>query len=419
MKQRLRLILTLIVLLPGVTPSAFAGGYRLSLQGQKALGMGHTGGAVTDTAEVVFFNPAGMTFLQSELDITGGVTPIQNNTVFQNQMTQSSAETDNPLGTPINFYLAKKINQQLSYGLGIYTPFGNAVEWEKNWPGSHLLNTIELQAIFVQPTAAYQFNDTFSIGLGASYVSGSVEFNRDISTSLSDENGTRSNVTIEASNVDAWGYNIGILARLSPEISLGIDYRSEIELEASNESADFRNIPSSLQSAFPDTTFNADLVLPAELTLAMAYHFNEHTLVAFDFNRTFWSAYKNLNVSFNNSAGTSLNPRNYEDSNIYRLGIQHRVEQFVFRAGTYLDETPVEQGYFTPETPRNDSIGITSGLSYSISEKWTVDFSYLFLIFDEFEGRYDFYQQSGVNIPFSGEYKNSAIAFGFGAQYKI
>jgi long-chain fatty acid transport protein len=419
MKQRSVFIITLMALFPGVVPSSFAGGYRLSLQGQKALGMGHAGAALTDSAEVVFFNPAGMAFLQSDLDITGGVTPIQSNTLFQNQITQASSETDNPLGTPFNIYLTQKSNAQISYGLGIYTPFGNSVEWEKNWPGSHLLNTIELQTIVIQPTISYQLNDTFSVGLGASYVTGDVEFNRDLSTSLTDTNGIRSSVTIEASNVDAWGYNIGIFARLSPKISLGIDYRSKIELRASNESADFKNIPSSLQADFPDTTFSADLILPAELALAMAYHFNEQTLVAFDFNRTFWSAYKDLNVQFNNGAGTSLNPRNYEDSNIYRFGAQHQVEKFVFRAGVYLDKTPVKQGYFTPETPRNDSIGITSGASYSLSEKWTVDISYLFLIFDEFEGRYDFYQQSGTNIPFSGEYKNSAVAFGFGAQYKI
>ena len=151
----------------------------------------------------------------------------------------------------------------------------------------------------------------------------------------------------------------------------------------------------------------------------MAYHFNAHTVVAVDFNRTFWSAYENLNVNFNNSAGTSLNPRNYEDSNIYRLGVQHQIEQFAFRAGVYIDKTPVKPGYFTPEAPRNDSIGITSGLSYAISENWVLDLSYLFLIFDEFDASYDFYQQSGSTIPFSGEYKNTAIAFGFGVQYKI
>ena len=42
--------------------SAHAGGYRVSLQGQKALGMGHTGVAMSDSSEVVFFNPAGMSW---------------------------------------------------------------------------------------------------------------------------------------------------------------------------------------------------------------------------------------------------------------------------------------------------------------------------------------------------------------------
>ena len=37
--------------------SVYAGGYRVSLQGQRALAMGHTGVAVVNSAELAFFNP--------------------------------------------------------------------------------------------------------------------------------------------------------------------------------------------------------------------------------------------------------------------------------------------------------------------------------------------------------------------------
>jgi len=51
-------------LLTLASASMFAGGYRVSVQGQKQLAMGHTGVAVVNSAEVTFFNPAGMFFFR-------------------------------------------------------------------------------------------------------------------------------------------------------------------------------------------------------------------------------------------------------------------------------------------------------------------------------------------------------------------
>jgi long-chain fatty acid transport protein len=51
----------IVVLLIGmsVATSLHAGGYRVATQGQRALAMGHTGVAMTDSAESIFFNPGG------------------------------------------------------------------------------------------------------------------------------------------------------------------------------------------------------------------------------------------------------------------------------------------------------------------------------------------------------------------------
>ena len=50
--MRKLLSLTLLAL---AGSTAFAGGYRVSIQGQKQLAMGHTGVAVVNSAEVAFF----------------------------------------------------------------------------------------------------------------------------------------------------------------------------------------------------------------------------------------------------------------------------------------------------------------------------------------------------------------------------
>ena len=402
-----------------ITSSVFAGGYRVALQGQKALGMGHTGVAMTESSEVVFFNPAAMTSLENDLDISGGITFIDSVIKYQNHTANTSAETDNPVGTPVSFYISQRHDEKLSYGIGLYTPYGNTVEWDKDWAGSHLVNNIELHAIYLQPTISYKLNDTYSFGFGPTIVSGSVKFNRNLSTSLADANGNRSNVTIKASGVTGMGINLGFLAKASDDLSIGISYRSKVDLKARDESADFQNVPVSLQGVYFDTTFDADLVLPAELTVGVSYDLNSDIVLAFDINRTYWSAYESLDVHFNNGAGTSLNPRNYNDANIFRFGAQYTMnEELVIRAGVYFDNSPIGDGYYTPETARADSTGFTVGATYKISKRMELDFSFLELIFDEFNGSYDYYDQSGTLISFGGDYKSSVTTIGFGLNYK-
>ncbi|MBF0264557.1 MAG: outer membrane protein transport protein [Gammaproteobacteria bacterium] len=410
-------IITVIIAIC-IAPTVFAGGYRVSLQGQQAQGMAHAGTAMSDSSEVVYFNPAGMSFLNSDMQVTGGLTLIDAVTKFQNENTNTSEQTDNPIGTPVSLYATKKYDDNLSYGLGIYTPYGNAVEWEQDWAGSHLVNDIELKAIYIQPTISYKINDKYSIGFGPTYVLGSVEFNRNLSTSLSDANGNRSNVTLNADNIGAWGYNVGFLAKPIDKLSIGVGYRSKVVLKARGENADFENLPGTMQSAYADTTFDANLVLPAELSLGFAYKLTPKTTLAFDFNRTFWNAYTNLDVQFDNAAGTSLNPRNYEVSNIYRVGLQHVInEKFTVRGGMYVDKSPIQSGYFTPETARNDSLGLTAGASYQMSRNLGIDLSFLYLTFDEFEGSYDYYDQSGKLVSFGGSYITSVYTLGLGFNY--
>lgn len=413
--KRAILLSTLIM----TATSSFAGGYRVSLQGQKALGMGHAGVAMAESSEVVFFNPAAMTQLESDFAITGGISLVSSAIAYQNSETNSTAETDSPIGTPVNFYLTKKYSDTISYGFGIYTPYGNTVEYEKDWVGSHLVNNITLKAIYLQPTIAYQMSEKYSIGFGPTLVSGEVEFNRNLSSALVDENGDRSNLTISESGITATGYNIGFFAKQNDKMSWGVSYRSKVDMEARGGKADFENIPASQQGLFADTKFDADLVLPAELNIGISYKMSDVTTVAFELNRAYWSEYETLDVDFANSAPTSVNARNYEDADTFRFGVQHQFNNdLVLRAGIYFDKSPVQDSFFAPETPRNDAVGYTFGSSYKMNKNLELDFSILILTFSEIDASYDHIINSdGSTSSFAGSYKSSAVSLGFGINY--
>lgn len=411
--MRKLLSLTLLAL---AGSTAFAGGYRVSIQGQKQLAMGHTGVAVVNSAEVAFFNPAGMAYLDNKFNVSFGGNALFAETRFQNSQYNWTASTSN-LGTPFSVYATYRITDWLTAGLAIYTPYGSSVEWDQNWQGAHLVNNIDLQAIFVQPTVSIRMGEHFSIGGGPIYATGSVMFNRNLATpgNLSET----ADVTLDGKGITAWGYNVGMMFNPTDKVRLGLNYRSEIIMEARDGSATFGELPTLLVNdpRFNPTTFNADLPLPAEVTAGLSVQVSEKLLLAFDYNYALWNVYEALTVEFA-SGTTSVNPRNYKNASTYRLGAQYNAtEKFTFRAGWYFDESPVQDGYFAPETPRNDSMGFTGGLTYQVNKKLGIDFSFLYLHFDEVENSYDFYQENGNSLPFGGTYKSSVFSPGIGITY--
>ncbi len=403
-----------------MSAAAYAGGYRVSTQSNKQLAMGHTGVAVVNSADVLFFNPAGLVHLENKLNVSVGGFGVFSDVNYQNENTGAYAETDSPVGTPFYAYASYAVSDSFAVGLGIYTPYGSNVTWPTDWEGSHLVNEIELQAIYIQPTISYQLFENVSLGVGAMIAIGGVDFNRNASRSLTDEQGNRSNVAISDSGVTGYGWNAGILFTPTDNLSIGFNYRSLIKIESEDGEATFSNFPNSpLVPANGTQGFKATLPLPAEATLGVAYT-TDKWLFAFDYNRAFWSEYENLDIVFENGS-ESINPRNYKDASAYRLGVQYlATNALTLRAGYYFDESPVRSGYFAPETPRNDSSGYTFGFSYAFSPRFAIDASFLYVRFKEITESYDFYADPGAApSPFGGTYKSRALVPGIGITYSM
>ncbi|MGY5846345.1 OmpP1/FadL family transporter [Salegentibacter sp. HM20] len=399
----------------------YAGGYRVGLQGQRSLAMGHTGVAMVNNAEIAFFNPAGLAHLENKINVAVGASAVFSDVVWQNEQTGEIYRTDSSVGTPFYAYFSYKLSERFSLGFAAYTPYGSGVEWPTDWAGSHLVNNIDLQAIYFQALASYKITDWASIGGGPIYVNGSVNFNRNLTRSLTDIEGNRANVTADASGVSAFGWSAGAMFTPTESLTLGVNYRSEIIMDAEDGEATFQNIPNSPLTPFQNSAFTASLPLPAELSIGASYEFKDKWLFAFDYNRTYWDVYESLDLNFANAnIPDSNNPRNYKNSSTYRFGMQYLAnEMFTLRVGYYFDESPVQSGYFAPETPRNDAQGFTGGLSLNISDKLAIDASFLYNRYKEVNESYDHYFEDGVRVPFRGTYKSSAFIPGLGVTYKL
>ncbi|MEJ8758397.1 outer membrane protein transport protein [Pontibacter sp. H259] len=394
-----------------LTGTAMAGGYQVNLASQRQIGMGHTGTGLNTGTSSIFFNPGAMA--QARNGITIGASAIVSKIAYQAPESNSTVMADNPTGTPFQVYGVYGITDKLKAGLGVYTPFGSTVNWGDEWTGRFGLNELSLKAIFIQPTLSYQITDKLGIGAGFVYSTGGVNLQRSIP--LENEGGEgKAELDGDASG---FGYNVGIFFQPTAKLSLGLNYRSQVDMEVEDGTAEF-DVPASVRARFPESTsFGAELPLPSTLTLGIGFNPSEKLTLAVDISRVGWSAYEKLRFDYGapvNGSNFTENARNYDDAYIYRIGGEYKVtDALALRAGAYYDETPVQDGYLTPETPDADSRGLSAGIGYSINENISLDASFLYINKKE---RTD---PSNLSGGIGGTYKSIAYIPGLAINYNF
>lgn len=371
MKKRIVLLLALLPML------LTASGYKANSTGIKQLGMGFVGVSLPLDAQAIYANPGMLSNLEPGLHFNGGVTLISSKVGLRNEKEGWTAATDNPLAPPFNVYGAYVMENGLSFGLGVYLPYGSTVQYEKDWEGSHLLNNLALSTFFIQPTVSYKIADWISVGAGLTIVLGSVEQERNLGRNVTDDKGNRSFVAVEASTT-AFGFNAGVLLTPLKELRVGVNYRSGVEVETDDGKATFSNIHPALSTLIPATnTVSASIPLPAEITAGLSYDVTDQLTLAFDYNFIFWEDYKSLDLDFKNNTARlpdSFNPRNWENAGTFRLGAQYKLNpMFVFRAGSSYDMSSLPKDFFIPDTPLDDILGFTLGTSVQLTDVFGLD----------------------------------------------
>jgi long-chain fatty acid transport protein len=392
--------------------------------------MGHCGTALSFDASSVFFNPGSLAFsIKNNVQLGGSL--IKSRVQFlawqeENAPSTYLSETESPLGTPFSLYTSFGFkNSRFKFGLGVYTPYGSSVKWPDNWKGYSVLRSLKLQSIFIQPTVSFKLSDRIGIGAGLVYATGSVELRKGIGALATPDGFSEARLSGAA---DGLGYNLGFYGKINDELSFGLNYRSKVEMKVRDGEARFQ-VPSSTTSIlglFPPggiTGFSATLPLPATLSAGIAWQAGKKLLLSADFNRVYWSAYKELRFDYEtavNGETSTASPRNYSDASIIRFGAEYMAaEKLAIRAGYYFDQTPVGDGYMTPETPDADRNGFSAGLGYRISDCFQLDASFLYV-----EGKTR--EQSPASIPadaqdsfIPGTYKIRVFVPGLSLSYQF
>ena len=359
--------------------AAEAAGFALIEQNASGMGNAYAGGsAIAEDASTIFFNPAGMTYIQGTQAV-GALHLINPNAEFNDKGSIKAAgfppkggEGPNAgdLAFVPNLYLMTEINPSVKIGVGVSAPFGLKTEYDDKWIGRFQADKSEVKTININPSIAFKVNDQLSLGFGVSVMRAEATLTRQVNRVVASE------TDVEIKGHD-WGYgfNLGAIYQATADTRIGMAYRSKVEQHLEGKS-------SSPRVAALNTNVKADVTLPENFSVSAFSRLNDTWDLMGDVTWTRWSQFKELRIDFANATLDAVTPENWENTMRYSVGVNyHYSDAIKLRAGLAYDEEAIKDEFRTARIPGNDRKWVSLGAGWQVSpaSKLDIGYSHLFI----------------------------------------
>ncbi len=414
-----------------IGPSALAGGFSIFEQGAKATAMGGAFAATADDPSAMFYNVAGIAH-QREASVLLGGTII----TFENQFSGESYEFPGPGTTaryadhtffPVNGYALVPVGENMTFGLGMFTPFGLRADWENRdeFPGRFIAQDTELKVASLQPSFAWKnASGSLALGIGAEYRLSLVKLKRNQAAinPFTQEIADIGHIYLASDEMQKntdWGFNVGAIWRPTDRWSVGLAYRHSMKIDYSG-TATFTQIPTGypefdglVSLSLPhDQAISTSVSFPAIIQFGVATTMFRTWTIEFDVVGMTWSEFESLEVNFEDPNTPDLAiEENWDDSFSYRLGANKQVnDRWAVQMGVLWDETPQPLEVVSPILPDASRFGFSLGVGFD-NGRWMVNVSDVYLPFDDLD-------TEGVSQDnFNGKYETTVNLLSFNVGY--
>jgi long-chain fatty acid transport protein len=419
-----------LVALLGAPGSASASGFSIYEQGGRAMGFAGAYTAVTDDPSAIFYNGAALAFLEGKQVYAGGTLVMPQSTFtgaapFPGAGVRESQQVGT-LPVPA-IYFSHRVSPRIAWGIGLDVPFGLKTKWASpdTFTGRYIAVESSLRGVALNPTLAVLVNDKLSLGAGLDLRFSSVRLERragavDPFTQTVKDTAA---VVLDSDTATGVGFNVGVVAKPRPGLSLGAQYRHKVKIDYSGTGT-FTQIPTGnaqldaiVASRLPkgSPAVETSIEYPSILSAGVARDWEWWT-AAVDVVFFQWSTFDQLVLTFPTEPQLdSVIREDYENSWQVRAGVERRLDEgWAVRLGYHYDRTPVPAPSVSPLLPDNDRHGIAMGWSWtSASRRLRVDTGiwYLFLPGRSTEGQ----SRDG----YDGTYDNSAFTLGASLGYRF
>ena len=445
---------------------ARAAGFAIYENDARGFAMGNANVGSNDDASALYSNPAAITQLPG-MQVKVGITLIQPSIDVStgNQYTQGTYSMNNYTQVVPNLYATYRLNDNMSVGLGVYTPFGLKSDFQQDphaWGGAFNNYYTSIATTQITPTFAYRvvhdqpWAKSLSVGIGIGFLYSKIDIRKQLdfvalgeslaeglaaeglppaaiqpvvdyaSTQLAMKypqlaKNPYTPLTMNGSGWDA-NFNLSLQWEINDQVSIGVVYRSVTRNAYHAASANIEGLASGNAAA--------GITLPASWNFGVNYRPIVPLNIGINATYTQWSSWNALNITtygmnggnaivtaqglgaYGLPDGTPLVNFNTTTTQIkdwknvwrYSIGGEYQAtNQIAVRAGFVIDKDPVNQQWADFMVPSNDRLIYTIGLGWTINKNVTLDFAYGYLHIKgmDFKAR-----------PAEGIYTNSSVKAG-------
>jgi long-chain fatty acid transport protein len=344
----------LVALVAVVSPSGvFANGFRLADQDAFATARGEAFVATADNASAIYYNPAGIAQLPGS-NLRAGVYGIYLDPTFSplSRLNNSGSTyhiEDNVAAVPQLFYSYTLEALPLSFGLGVYAPFGGDVTWPQETGFRTVATKGSLTYFRFNPVMALKLAPNLSIGGGIAVDDAKI----DLEGALSPIPSPRLGPDFFRFRGDGWsvGYNLGVLWQPHEIVSIGATFRSSaavtFEGDTEFQSPPLRPVQRSAQM---------DLKFPLSAVVGLSYRPTPKWNLEFDADYTDWSSFGKTTIHQSGSDNQqSVVPLDIDEtlgwqaSWMYEFGVTRYFDRgWHVSAGYVYSQTSVPDAYYSP-----------------------------------------------------------------------
>ena len=325
-----------------LTWKASANGFRLADQDAFATARGEAFVATADNPSAIYYNPAGITQLEDN-NLRSGIYGIYYDPSYTPSGGHTYHSSDDHAAIPQAFYTYSSTNMPVSFGLGVYSPYGGSMSWPQGAGFRAVAMNGSLTCFTFNPVAAVKLPLDFSIGAGlmVNYA------NMDLKQGMLDQPLPPNFFRFKG---DGWGvgYNLGLRWQPIDQISIGTTFRSPttITLAGHTRAEMLSQLPLTYRSAQADFTF------PLTAVFGISYRPTPKWNLEFDADYTDWSSFGTITIR---QAPENFVPNpptlklGWEASWMYEFGVTRYFDNgWHASAGIVYNENSVPNAYYTP-----------------------------------------------------------------------
>jgi len=279
--------------------------------------------ALADSPDAAFWNPAGITRVPESLELQLA-TAYTNSRFKVDEATFDGGDPDKE--DAINFipgvYYVKPLNDEWIYGVSVTVPSGFGWDYGGSWSGRYLSEETSLVFLALNNSLAYRWSEDLSVSAGIQVMYVSSE-----SKARVDNIGPRGDgrFKLDEDGVGA-GFTLSSLYEFSPDTRVGVNYRSEIDIDLSGN-PEFDNIDNVYLVALNDLgllgqEIDVDFTVPQQVQLGVFHQLNDRYSVTADI---IWLDMSEFAVTSVSAGPDSVSVEStFEDTYFVSVGLGYR-----------------------------------------------------------------------------------------------